>query len=43
MEKMQKNIKVPLNKLDKKVSYKWNEKDKDNLKIEGTLKLESLG
>jgi hypothetical protein len=37
MEKMQKNIVIPLDKLTKKVSFKWMEKDKDNLKVDGSV------
>lgn len=39
MQKMQENITLPLNKLDQKTTFSWQEKDKDNLKIKGTLQL----
>jgi hypothetical protein len=42
MEKMQKNIVVDLDKIDKKVEFNWTEKDKDNLSVRGTLKLSKI-
>jgi len=42
MEKMQKNIVVKLDELEKKVEFNWTEKDKDNLKINGDLQISTL-
>jgi hypothetical protein len=42
MEKMQKNIVVDLDKIDKKVEFSWIEKDKDNLLVKGSLKLTKI-
>ncbi len=39
MEKMQENIVVDLDKIDNQVKFKWTEKDKDGLKVEGSLKV----
>ena len=41
MEKMEKNITLPIDKLDQEIDFTWSEKDKDNLKIEGKLKLKT--
>ena len=41
-EEMQKNVVIDVKKLKEKASFKWQEKDKDNLKIEGTVKIETL-
>lgn len=41
MEKMQENIVVDLKK-DKVIGFSWVEKDKDNLKVSGTLKIREL-
>ncbi|MDD4382354.1 MAG: hypothetical protein PHE21_03360 [Candidatus Dojkabacteria bacterium] len=42
MEEMQKNIFVDIKKIESKISFNWIEKDKDNLKIEGSLKLSKI-
>lgn len=42
MEKMQKNIVVDLDKINKKIEFSWTEKDKDNLKISGTLSISKI-
>jgi len=39
MEKMQKNIVVDTKDITKKIEFNWIEKDKDNLKVEGDLKI----
>ena len=39
MEKMQEEIVVSVEELTKTVDFKWTEKDKDNLKVEGSLKI----
>lgn len=39
MEMMQKNISLDIKKLDKEVKFSWEEKDKDNLKVSGDVKL----
>jgi hypothetical protein len=41
-EKMQKNIQVSLKNLTKATEFSWTEKDKDNLKIKGTLKIKKI-
>lgn len=41
-EKMQKNIVLETNNLDQKTSFQWTEKDKDNLKITGSVKISKL-
>ncbi len=42
MEKMQENIVLDIKDLDKKVDFKWIEKDKDGLKVEGSIKVEEI-
>lgn len=42
MQEMQKNIQVPTDDIDKKSEFKWTEKDKDNLKVEGDIKIKKL-
>jgi len=42
METMQKNIVIPLKGIGKKVSFKWVEKDKDNLKVEGSIQFKAI-
>ncbi len=42
MEKMQKNIVVNLKDISKKIEFSWTEKDKDNLKISGTLLISKI-
>ncbi len=42
MEKMQKNMIVDLDDLDKPVKFSWTEKDKDNLKVSGTIKITKI-
>ena len=42
MEKMQKNIVVDIKNLKEKKNFKWIEKDKDNLKVEGTIEIKKL-
>ena len=42
MEKMQENIVVDIKDLDKKVDFKWTEKDKDGLKVEGSVKVKEI-
>ncbi len=42
MEKMQKNIMIDIKDIDKKVEFNWAEKDKDNLKVSGTLLISKL-
>lgn len=39
MEKMQKNIVLDTKNITKKIEFSWTEKDKDNLKVEGDLKI----
>ena len=39
MEAMQKNIVVPIKNKSKKVTFSWKEKGKDNLKVEGSVKI----
>ncbi|MBN1331919.1 hypothetical protein JW978_03475 [Candidatus Dojkabacteria bacterium] len=39
MEKMQKNIVIDLEDLNKTVDFKWIEKDKDNLQVSGKVKI----
>jgi hypothetical protein len=42
MEKMQENIVLDIKELDKKVEFKWVEKDKDGLKVEGSIKVREI-
>lgn len=42
MEEMQKNIVVDLKKLNTKVKFDWTEKDKDNLKVSGSIKFSKI-
>jgi hypothetical protein len=42
MEKMQDNVVVDMKDLDKKVDFKWKEKDKDGLKVEGSVKVKEI-
>jgi len=42
-EKMQENIRVKIDDLKKEVEFEWVEKNKDNLKISGTLQVLPLG
>jgi hypothetical protein len=42
MEAMQENIIVDLDKLESKFSFEWTEKDKDNLKVKGSIKFNKL-
>jgi hypothetical protein len=42
MEKMQENIVLDIKDLDKKVDFKWIEKDKDGLKVEGSIKVKEI-
>jgi hypothetical protein len=42
MEEMQKNIVVDISKITSKVEYSWVEKDKDNLKVSGSLKFKKI-
>ena len=42
MEKMQQNIVVALDNLEKEVKFSWIEKDKDSLKVQGKLKISKL-
>jgi hypothetical protein len=42
MEKMQKHIVVDLKNISQKVEFNWTEKDKDNLKVFGTLLINKL-
>jgi len=42
MEVMQKNIVVDVKNIKKEISFKWEEKDKDNLKVSGKLKIRKL-
>ena len=39
MEKMQKNIVISLEKISKGIEFSWTEKDKDNLKVKGKLRI----
>ena len=39
MEKMQENIVIDLKKKEKLVSFEWIEKDKDNLKVSGSIQI----
>ncbi|MBN2087273.1 hypothetical protein JW758_02915 [Candidatus Peregrinibacteria bacterium] len=41
-EEMQKNIVINKKNLDKKIHFNWTEKNKDNLKIEGTLIIKKI-
>lgn len=38
-EKMEKNVVLDIKNPNKKISFSWTEKDKDNLKIKGSLKI----
>ena len=42
MEMMQKKVFVDAKKLDKKKSFLWKEKDKDNLSVSGSISITSL-
>jgi hypothetical protein len=42
MEKMQKNIVLDMKDLDKKVEFKWVEKDKDDLRVEGNIQIKKI-
>lgn len=42
MEKMQKNIVFDTENLSKEIEFKWEEKDKDNLTIEGKGKIKKI-
>ena len=42
MEAMQKNIVVNKNDLYKKIEFSWTEKNKDNLKVSGDLKIKKV-
>lgn len=42
MEKMQGNIVVDMKDLNKKVDFKWVEKDKEGLKVEGSVKVKEI-
>jgi hypothetical protein len=42
MEMMEKHVVVDIDKLDKKVSFSWTEKDKDNLEVKGAIFISSL-
>ena len=42
MEEMQKNIVIDTKKLEKKKNFKWIEKDKDNLKVEGSVNIKKI-
>jgi hypothetical protein len=42
MEKMQENIVLDIKDLDKKVDFKWIEKDKDGLRVEGSIKVKEI-
>ncbi|MCD4756513.1 hypothetical protein K8R20_02780 [bacterium] len=42
METMHGNIVIPLKDIEKKISFKWVEKDKNNLKVEGSIKFKAL-
>ena len=41
-EKMQENIALDINKLSEKKKFAWTEKEKDNVKIEGTVLVKKL-
>jgi hypothetical protein len=41
-EKMQKNVVFDIDKLDKKTTFSWIEKDKDGLKIKGSAEIKKL-
>ncbi len=42
MEEMQKNIQLDVKKLEKKEKFSWTEKDKDNLKVKGSIEFRKL-
>ncbi len=42
MEKMQKNIVVNIKNIESKIDFSWTEKDKDNLKVSGSLKFSKI-
>jgi hypothetical protein len=42
MEEMQKHIVLDMQGLDKKVEFKWQEKDKDGLSVEGDIQIKEI-
>jgi len=42
MEKMQNNIQIDINQINRKVKFAWTESDKDNLKVSGSIQINKI-